>query len=146
MSGVDVTALDQVSASEVPFEFQVKDATGNPMTSLDDQGNPVPFCLQVLGDDAERVHKFMTRKVNEDRRNQKLRLHKGKVDEYTPIENDIEYSIDACIVRTVGWTGTKQAYSEELARTMFRRNKHIRAQVMEESANAANFPQRKASS
>jgi hypothetical protein len=134
MSGIDILSLDQVSAADTPFEFEVKDAAGQPMGLF----------LSILGNDADRVQKFTRRKVNEDRRNQLLRMKKGKLDEFTPIESDIEYSIEACLVRTVGWRGAKQSFSADLARTLFERNRFIRDQVLEESANAANFLQRKA--
>lgn len=128
--GIRIADLDFAGASEKPFEFQVKDASGAPLE----------FWLSILGDDSEKVQKFLTRKVNEERRAMALSARKGK-GEYSPIENDIDFTIESCVVRTVGWRGAEEEFSEDLARLMFRRNKHIRAQVMEESANAANFTQ-----
>ena len=126
--------FDQVSASETPFEFQLKRADGNPSGVF----------LSILGDDAEKVQKFTTRRVNEDRRQMVLRAKSRKQDEYTPIEDDISFAIEAAVIRTVGWRGLKEPFSAENARKLFTSSKDARAQVMEESAKAANFMQRKA--
>lgn len=126
--GIRIADLDFAGASDKPFEMQVKDASGAPME----------FWLQILGEDSEKVQKFLLRKVNEDRRAMALSAKKGK-GEFSPVENDVEFVIESCLVRTVGWRGAEESFSEDLARLLFKRNKHIRNQVLEESANAANF-------
>lgn len=125
--------FDQVSAAEQPFEFALKRPDGSPSNVY----------LSILGDDAEKVQKFTTRRVNEDRRQQVLRAKSRKHDEYTPIEDDINFAIEACVVRTVGWRGMKEPFSPENARKLFTTSRDARAQVLEESAKAANFMQRK---
>jgi len=133
---IDLETLDHVGASETPFELQMKDAAGNLME----------FWVSIIGSDAEKVQKFTLRRLNEQRRANAIKVQKGKLGDVDPLESDIDFAIEAAVIRTVGWRGAKQQFTADLARVLYRRNPHMRQQIIDESNNAANFTKARPSS
>lgn len=131
---VDVDSLNLVSACETPFLLTLKDAAGN----------PIDVKLAILGSESEKVQKFTTRRINEARRDAVQRQKRGKLADVDTVEDDLAFTIEACVVRTADWEGLGHKgapwpCTPENARLLFTRNPHFRSQVLEASGDLANF-------
>lgn len=128
--GISIEDLDLNSASETPFEFEVKSPT---------TGKGIGAFISVYGDSAERVRKFTLKAANRRRQEDADKRKAGKEHQIVPLEETIDYFIDQACVRVATWRGFKQEPTPENIRLLMERNSRIRDQVMEASNNAANF-------
>lgn len=128
---ISISDLDLSSASNDGYEFEVR----SPRT-----GNGLGVFLTVLGDQSEKVTAFTRKRQNEKRREAAIAMRRGRPsDDVDTVEDDESFVVEACIVRTVSWRGLAEEFSESNARRLFTTNREIRRQVLEESANLANF-------
>ncbi|OJA72712.1 hypothetical protein BGV72_28650 [Burkholderia ubonensis] len=128
---ISLANLDLVSPSNEGHEFEVVSTK---------TGKGLGVFLTVLGDQSEKVAAFTRKRRNEKRREAAIALRRGRPsDDVDTVEDDESFIVEACIVRTVGWRGLAEDFSESNARRLFTTNHEIRCQVLVESANVANF-------
>jgi hypothetical protein len=103
--------------------------------------------ISVIGSNAEKVRQLSISEANRVRREAALRKEaeqKGKTsDEFTPIEEDIEYFVRDAANRIVAWRGITQECNAENAQYLCRINSEIRRQVVEASNELSNFTKSK---
>ena len=129
-SKVSIDDLNLVSSSDKPFELDLL----SPKTD-----KPMGITILVFGDHAEKVQKYVRTELNARRQQAALRMKKGKDIDIESVEDDLEFSIESCVVRTAGWKGLKEEFSPELARKLYTQNPALRGQVLAASGNVANF-------
>jgi hypothetical protein len=127
---VSLEDLDLTAGSEQAFELELV----SPKTE-----KPMGVFIMVLGDNAPSVQKFLRKHINKARQEDVNRTKRGRDDEVRLIEDDVDFAIQSCVVRTVGWRNIKEEFNEENARKLFTKNPLIRRQVLDASNNAANF-------
>lgn len=128
---ISISDLDLSSASDTGHEFEVI----SPKT-----GKGLGVFITVLGDQSEKVAGFTRKRQNEKRREAALAIRRGRPsDDVDTVEDDESFVVEACIVRVVAWRGLAEDFNEANARLLFTTNREIRRQVLEESANLANF-------
>ncbi|KVT92709.1 hypothetical protein WK60_14055 [Burkholderia ubonensis] len=128
---ISIADLDLSSASDTGHEFEVI----SPKTR-----KGLGVFITVLGDHSEKVTTFIRKHQNAKRREFALSARKGRPsDDVDTVEDDEAFVVEACIVRVTGWRGLAEEFSEANARLLFTTNREIRRQVLEESANLANF-------
>ncbi|KVD71789.1 hypothetical protein WI89_00785 [Burkholderia ubonensis] len=128
---ISIADLDLSAASNDGHEFEVI----SPKT-----GKGLGVFITVLGDQSERVVAFTRKRQNEKRREAAIAIRRGRPsDDIDTVEDDESFVVEACIVRVTGWRGLAEEFSEANARLLFTTNREIRRQVLEESANLANF-------
>jgi len=103
--------------------------------------------ISVIGSNAEKVRQHSISEANRARKEAALRKEaeqKGKTcNEFTPIEEDIEYFIRDAAIRIVAWRGIEQECNAENAQHLCRINSEIRRQAVEASNELSNFTQSK---
>jgi hypothetical protein len=124
---VSLNDLDAVASCDTPFEFQVV----SPKT-----GKPMDVFISVIGDQSDRVKQHARQATNKARLAEATRKIEDRV---ITIEEDEQFSVETCVLRTVGWRGIKEPFTAENARTLYTKNVMIRAQVLRHSSNIANF-------
>lgn len=127
---LSLSDLDSKQGADTPFSLDVL----SPKT-----GRPLGVTIQVIGDQADAVQKFVRRELNTRRREEAMREKRGKDPVVQLIEDDEAFTIEATAVRTVGWSGIKEEFTPENAKRLYKLNPYIRQQVLEASSNAANF-------
>ncbi|KVN92536.1 hypothetical protein WK57_30330 [Burkholderia ubonensis] len=128
---ISIADLDLSAASNDGHEFEVI----SPKT-----GKGLGVFITVLGDQSEKVVAFTRKRQNEKRREAAIAIRRGRPsDDIDTVEDDESFVVEACIVRVTGWRGLAEEFSEANARLLFTTNREIRRQVLEESANLANF-------
>ena len=127
--------LDATKASSEAFEFEY----------INPAGDATGIKFKVLGSQCETVTDVVNKLVNERRRKEAAREIKRKVGvgskavEFEPLENDIEFGQRLAAVRLVGWSGIKEPWSEAGALKLCQTNRHIAAQITEQSDEMSNF-------
>lgn len=127
--------LDATKASDEAFEFPYTNPNGD-LTGI---------TFRVLGSQSESVTAVVNKLVNDRRRKEAARDIKRKVGvgskaiEFESLENDIEFGQRLAAVRLVGWTGIKESFTPEGALRLCQTNRHIAAQITEQSDEMANF-------
>lgn len=127
--------LDATRASSEAFEFEY----------VNPAGDTTGIKFKVLGSQSETVTDVVNKLVNDRRRKEAAREIKRKVGvgakavEFEPLENDIEFGQRLAAVRLVGWTGIKEPFTPEGALKLCQTNRHIAAQITEQSDEMANF-------
>lgn len=127
--------LDATKASAEAFEFNY----------INPAGDATAIFFKVLGSQCEKVTDVVNKLVNERRRKEAAREIKRKVGvgakavEFEPLESDIEFGQRLAAVRLVGWRGIKEPWSEAGALKLCQTNRHIAAQITEQSDEMANF-------
>ena len=111
---------------------------------IDAQGKHTGVFLSVVGAHSDIVRKFSVDETNRRRREEmKKSRRKSSADDFTPIEDDIDYIIRDAASRIVGWKGINQPYTPGDAITLCTINTLIRGQVVEASNDMANFTRSK---
>lgn len=129
---VSLEDLNLSKQCENAFEFQY----------VDPAGNKTGIYISVIGSNAEKVRQFSINEANRARKDAALK-GKRKDNEFTPIEEDIEYFIRDAANRIVAWRGIDQECNAENAQYLCRINSEIRKQVVEASNELSNFTQSK---
>lgn len=127
---VSLEDLDLTVGSEQAFELELV----SPKT-----GKPMGVFISVLGDNAPSVQKFLRKHINKARQEDANRVKRGRDEEVRLIEEDVEFAIESCVVRAVGWRNIRDEFTPDNVRKLFTKNPLIRRQVLEASNNAANF-------
>ncbi len=130
---VSIEDLNLSRQCEEEYEFEYVDPAGN---------NTGVF-ISVIGRHADRVRKFNSQEVNKMRRQRMLAAKKGNKDDFTPIEEDLDYLINDAAVRISKWRGIDQECTHENARKLCEINSLIREQVVDNSNDLANFTKSK---
>ena len=133
-AAVSLNDLDAAKASETPFEFNY----------VKPDGTETAIKLRVLGGQSEKVTQEVARLVNDRRRKEAVRLAQVRVGnkrapEFETLESDVEFGQRLAAVRLVGWTGINEPWSEENALRLCKSNRHLAAQVAEQSEALENF-------
>lgn len=127
--------LDATKASESAFEFEY----------VNPAGDPTGIFFQVLGSQSETVTAEVSKLVNDRRRKEAVRevqrkMGTGKKDVgFETMESDIEFGQRLAAIRLVGWRGISDTWSFENALRLCQTNRHIAAQITEQSEEMANF-------
>lgn len=133
-TGISLSSLNAVKASDAPFEFEY----------ITPDGESSGVFLFVLGGQSEAVTKTAARMINEHRRKRAAREVSAKFGtkqkvEFDTLESDVEFGQQLAATRLVGWRGISDPFTPENALKLCQINKFIAAQVMEQSENMANF-------
>lgn len=126
-----------LSLSELDLTKQCESASKLELLSPD--GRPLGVTLMVIGGHSETVSKHINKALNNRRKAEALALKRGKRTEYTPIEDDIDFGIEATAIRVVGWEGIKEEFTPENALKLCASNADICRQIRDFSEDIANF-------
>lgn len=127
--------LDATKASAEAFSFEY----------INPAGDATGITFKVLGSQSAKVTDEVNKLVNERRRKEAAREIKRKVGvgaktvEFELLEDDITFGQRLAAVRLVGWTGIKEPFSPDGALKLCQTNRHIAAQITEQSDEMANF-------
>lgn len=135
-----MTKSKTVSLEDLNLSKQCEDAFE--FEYVDPAGNKTGIYISVIGSNAEKVRKFSIAEANKVRKEAALK-GKRKDNEFTPIEDDIEYFIRDAANRIVAWRGIDQECNAENAEYLCRVNSEIRRQVVEASNELSNFTKSK---
>lgn len=135
-----MTKSKTVSLEDLNISKQCEDAFE--FEYIDPAGNKTGIYISVIGSNAEKVRKFSIAEANKVRKEAALK-GKRKDNEFTPIEDDIEYFIRDAANRIVAWRGIDQECNAENAEYLCRVNSEIRRQVVEASNELSNFTRSK---
>ena len=129
----DIQKVNFSQAAEAGYTFSLKLPTGA------DSGAK----LTILGDMSPAVKLYQRKKGQEYLQRQAMLKRKGKEDEID-LDNLEEQSMDACLVRLIGWEGVEEngkavAFSKEAAREKLLALEWVREQILTEAADVANF-------
>lgn len=135
-----MTKSKTVSLEDLNLSKQCEDAFE--FEYIDPAGNKTGIYISVIGSNAEKVRQFSIAEANKVRKESALKS-KRKDNEFTPIEDDIEYFIRDAANRIVAWRGIDQECNAENAEYLCRVNSEIRRQVVEASNELSNFTRSK---
>lgn len=135
-----MTKSKTVSLEDLNLSKQCEDAFE--FEYIDPAGNKTGIYISVIGSNAEKVRKFSIAEANKVRKESALKS-KRKDNEFTPIEDDIEYFVRDAANRIVAWRGIDQECNAENAEYLCRVNSEIRRQVVEASNELSNFTRSK---
>lgn len=135
-----MTKSKTVSLEDLNLSKQCEDAFE--FEYIDPAGNKTGIYISVIGSNAEKVRKFSIAEANKVRKEAALK-GKRKDNEFTPIEDDIEYFVRDAANRIVAWRGIDQECNAENAEYLCRVNSEIRRQVVEASNELSNFTRSK---
>lgn len=135
-----MTKSKTVSLEDLNLSKQCEDAFE--FEYIDPAGNKTGIYISVIGSNAEKVRQFSIAEANKVRKESALKS-KRKDNEFTPIEDDIEYFIRDAANRIVAWRGINQECNTENAEYLCRVNSEIRRQVFEASNELSNFTRSK---
>lgn len=136
-----MTKKASLSLDDLDVERQCEDS--HEFEYIDPSGKKTGVFISVVGSHAQSVKEFTTSELNKDRMKKAQAARKGKDQEYTPFEEDIDFMIKSAAIRIVGWRGIENECNDENRLRLCRINPLIRAQVLEESNNLANFTKSK---
>lgn len=106
---------------------------------LDEFGEPTPWKIKVIGDQAPQVKRAIYAKINQKRRQEEFLRKKGKDVPLDDIEDLIDDNFDSLAACIVGWSGIAEEYSPELALQALKNNKSLVEQVKTNTENIQNF-------
>lgn len=135
-----MTKSKTVSLEDLNLSKQCEDAFE--FEYINPAGDKTGIYISVIGSNAEKVRKFSIAEANKVRREAALK-GKRKDNEFTPIEDDIEYFVRDAANRIVAWRGIDQECTTETAEYLCRVNSEIRRQVVEASNELSNFTRSK---
>lgn len=129
---ISLSDLNVEAQSEKPYEFEVVD---------DNNGKGTGIFLSVLGSHSKTISDFVAKTLNAQRRVAALKARKrdNKDTDFTPVEDDIDFSIELAAIRIVAWRGITEPFSPENAQLLCRTNPIIKQQVIEASDDVKNF-------
>jgi len=131
----DLNKNNFADAAEAGYEFELL---------LPGTQEPTGAFITVRGDQSKTVKAYARKKYAEFRLREQQAKRRGKDVEDMTIEEAEELSIEAAIVRVIGWRGisegkTEVAFSKENAARIFAAHSWIKDAVMEESSQLLNF-------
>lgn len=127
--------LDATAASAAAFEFEY----------LNPAGNSTGIFFKVLGGQCEAVTVEVARLVNDRRRKEAAREVQRKMGagkkavDFETMESDVEFGQRLAAARLVGWRGISDEWSMENALKLCQTNRHVAAQITEQSEEMENF-------
>ena len=129
----DIVKQDFSASSEIGYEFELKLPTGEGSGAF----------LTVIGDYSPTVKQYAKRKYQEFNQRQTIARRKGKEEELS-LEDAENLSIEAALVRLIGWRGFTEEgkevkFSKDKAREVLTQHSWIRDQIQEESSDVGNF-------
>ena len=129
----DLQKVNFSQAAEAGYTFSLKLPTGA------DSGAK----LTILGDMSPAVKLYNRKKAQEYLQRQAMLKRKGKEEE-VDLDNYEENSIEACLVRLIGWDGIEEngkavEFSKEAAREKLLKLEWVREQIIQEAADVGNF-------
>ena len=129
----DLQKVNFSQAAEAGYTFSLKLPTGA------DSGAK----LTILGDMSPAVKLYNRKKAQEYLQRQAMLKRKGK-EEDIDLDNYEENSIEACLVRLIGWDGIEEngkavEFSKEAAREKLLKLEWVREQIIQEAADVGNF-------
>lgn len=127
--GISLDSLNVQKQCDQSYEFEY----------LDEDGKGTGVFLSVVGVHSEKVRSFSAKEANRARAENLRRSKRKKDDDFTPIEDDIDFIIRDAAARLVGWRGISDAFTPEAALQLCTINPMIRQQVVSESNNVSNF-------
>jgi hypothetical protein len=131
----DLNKNNFADAAEAGFEFELL---------LPGTQEPTGAFITVRGDQSKTVKAYARKKYAEFKLREQQAKRRGKdVDDMT-IEEAEELSIEAAVVRVIGWKGISEgktdiAFSKENAERIFKEHPWIKDAVMEEASQLLNF-------
>jgi len=138
--GISLTSLDLDKVCENHFEFEY----------LDPNGKGTGVYLSVIGGHSQKVRQYSINEINRLREQESIKARIARkrnknavTDDYTPIEDDIEYAIKDAAIRLVGWRGIDDEFNATNADILCRTNQLARQQIMEASSEIGNFTKSK---
>lgn len=135
-AGLKLADLDARTKSDTPFRFEY----------ILPNGDGSGVFLHVLGAQSAKVTAEVNRLLNDRRRKEAFaeaqrRVSTRRNEEFTPVEDDIEFGHRLAAVRLVGWEGLEEPYSPAAGLSLIQSNQHIADQVAEQSGALENFMQ-----
>lgn len=129
---LSLSQLNLEAQSETPFEFEVID---------ENSGKGTGVFISVLGSHSKTVQSYVTKTLNGKRRAEALKAAKGskKDIDFTPVEDDIDFSIELAAIRVVAWRGIEEPFSYDNALLLCRTNPIIKQQIIDASDDVKNF-------
>lgn len=129
MKKIDILSFDIVKDSEQGFDLDVKNADGSNSGVV----------LVVLGKHSDKVSAWTKKRFNEIQRENEMAKRRGKEVEPKSLDDLEEFNLDGALVRVTGWKNVSQDFTEDLLKTVLKRNPHWIEQIIEASDDAANF-------
>lgn len=131
----DLNKNNFADAAEAGYEFELL---------LPGTQEPTGAFITVRGDQSKTVKAYARKKYAEFKLREQSAKRRGKDPEDMSLEEAEDLSIEAAIVRVIGWKGitegkTEVAFSKENAERIFKEHSWIREAVMEESTQILNF-------
>jgi len=132
---VSLAQLDATTASAEAFESEY----------INPAGDSTGIFFKVLGSQCESVTAEVNKLVNERRRKEAAREVQRKIGvgkktiEFETIESDVEFGQRLAAQRLVGWRGISDPWTPENALKLCQTNRHIAAQITEQSEEMSNF-------
>lgn len=132
-AAVSLDDLDITKKCDDVFEFEY----------IDPNGNNTGIFISVIGKHSKKVQQFANDEINKARKQRALDAKRGKTEDFSPVEDDIDFIIRDAANRIVGWRGIDNPCSPENTEFLCRINPEIRRQVVEASNELANFTKSK---
>jgi hypothetical protein len=124
-----LSELNVVKKCEEAVEFEV----------LDNSGKGMDVFISVIGGHAPVVQNMVNKLINHRRRVALAQSKRGKAEDFTPIEEDINFAIEMAIIRMTGWRNITEEFTKETATELCTINPEIRKQVIDVSEALANL-------
>lgn len=133
-TGISIKNLDARKHSETPFVFEY----------IGPDGVSTGIKFHVIGAQARAAQEATNRLVNERRRRDqaKAAASGSRGEDFTPIEQDVEFGQKLAASRLVNWEGIDEPFSEQLAHELCEGNADIAQEILRQSNNLANFMKR----
>lgn len=126
--------LDQVSACDTPFEFEVED----------EEAKKTGIFLSVIGGLSRIITDFQEARLQESRVQEALAKKADPRDKkihVRPVSEDMDFATKFIAIRVVGWRGIEEPFSPEAAIQLCEQNAYgIREQILLHSEKMGNFP------
>lgn len=121
--------LNLVKKCDDSIEFEV----------LDEKGNGTDIFISVIGGHSEKVQNAYNKKINHRKRVALAQSKRGKNEEITLIEDDIEFGVEMAALRITGWRNITDDFNHENAIRLCTINPEIKKQVVDFSEALGNL-------
>ena len=130
----DIKLNNLSEKAEAGYEFEVK---------LPD-GSSTDFYITVRGNQSPKIKKFSKDLFNKLQMKELQAKRKGKADQPVDLDEAEQTLVDSAVARIITWKGLEEGGkvvepTPENIKRIMQEHDWIRAQVLEESDNAANF-------
>lgn len=129
---------EKKTVSLADLNVQEKCAEGIEFELTTPAGKGMGVFVTVLGGHAPSVQKWVNRQINQRRAAEAIQAKRGKND-VRPIEDDIDFGVEAISIRVTAWRGISEEFTPENALKLCTINPLIRDQIKDFSENIENF-------